>query len=87
MVAEIGVVVRQLPVAHRKQIGRLEMGQNLQPPNKFRHFYSLGARSMVLSTDDPARELLFEPWSHSGFMLAPILVGYPDIYLRGYGGV
>ena len=63
------------------------MGQNLKPPNKFRHFYSLGARSMVLSTDDPARELLFEPWSHSGFMLAPILVGYPDIYLRGYGGV
>jgi hypothetical protein len=62
------------------------MGQNLKPPNKFRHFYSLGARSMVLSTDDPARELLFEPWSQSGFLLAPILVGYPDIYLRGYGG-
>jgi hypothetical protein len=61
------------------------MGQNLKPPNKFRHFYSLGARSMVLSTDDPARELLFEPWSQSGFLLAPILVGYPDIYLRGYG--
>jgi hypothetical protein len=62
------------------------MGQNLKPPNKFRHFYSLGARSMVLATDDPARELLFEPWSQSGFLLAPILVGYPDIYLRGYGG-
>ncbi len=62
------------------------MGQNLKPPNKFRHFYSLGTRTMALSTDDPARELLFEPWSHSGFMLAPILVGYPDIYLRGYGG-
>lgn len=62
------------------------MGQNLKPPNKFRHFYSLGTRTIALSTDDPARELLFEPWSHSGFMLAPILVGYPDIYLRGYGG-
>ena len=62
------------------------MGQKLKPPNKFRHFYSLGARSMVLSTDDPSRDLLFEPWSHSGFMLAPILVGYPDIYLRSYGG-
>ena len=63
------------------------MGQKLKPPSKFRHFYSLGARSMVLSTDDPTRDLLFEPWSHSGFMLAPILVGYPDIYLRSYGGV
>lgn len=62
------------------------MGQKLKPPNKFRHFYSLGSRSMVLSTDDPTRDLLFEPWSHSGFMLAPILVGYPDIYLRSYGG-
>ena len=63
------------------------MGQKLKPPSKFRHFYSLGARSMVLSTDDPTRDLLFEPWSNSGFMLAPILVGYPDIYLRSYGGV
>ena len=63
------------------------MGQKLKPPSKFRHFYSLGARSMVLSTDDPTRDLLFEPWSHSGFMLAPILVGYPDIYLRSYGGL
>lgn len=62
------------------------MGQNLKPPSKFRHFYSLGARSMVLSTQDPARDLLFEPWSISGFMLAPILVGYPDVYLRSYGG-
>ena len=62
------------------------MGQKLKPPSKFRHFYSLGARSMVLSTDDPARELLFEPWSQSGFLLAPILVGYPDIYLSSYGG-
>ena len=63
------------------------MGQKLKPPSKFRHFYSLGARSMALSTDDPTRDLLFEPWSNSGFMLAPILVGYPDIYLRSYGGV
>ncbi len=67
-------------------VGKI-MGQKLKPPNKFRHFYSLGARSMVLSTDDPTRDLLFEPWSHSGFMLAPILVGYPDIYLRSYGGL
>ena len=62
--------------------GEIMMGQKLKPPDKFRYFYSLGARSMALSADDPARELLFEPWSHSGFMLAPILVGYPDIYLR-----
>lgn len=63
------------------------MGQKVKPPSKFRHFYSLGARSLVLSSDDPARELLFEPWSQSGFMLAPILVGYPDIYLQSYGGI
>ena len=61
------------------------MGQTLKPPNKFRHFYSLGTRSMVLATDDPARENLFEPWSQSGFLLAPIMVGYPDIFMQSYG--
>jgi hypothetical protein len=60
------------------------MGENLKPPSKFRHFYSLGARTLALSTDDPTREVLLEPWKHSGFMLAPILVGYPDIYLNKY---
>lgn len=60
------------------------MGENLKPPSKFRHFYSLGARTLALSTDDPIREVLLEPWRHSGFMLAPILVGFPDIYLSRY---
>lgn len=60
------------------------MGEKLKPPSKFRHFYSLGARTLALSTEDPIREVLLEPWKHSGFMLAPILVGYPDIYLNKY---
>jgi len=65
-------------------IGKWKMNQRLKPPSQMKYFYSLGTRSLVLSTDNPARDLLLEPWSSTGFMLAPILVGYPDIYLEKY---
>jgi hypothetical protein len=67
-------------------IGREELGGSLRPPTRFRHFYSIGARTVSVATDDPVRELLLEPWNHSGFMLAPMIVGYPDVYLIRYKG-
>ena len=59
--------------------------KNLKPPQKIRYLYSLGTRTLALSSTDPQRELLHEPWKSSGLMLAPILIGYPDVYLKGYG--
>lgn len=39
------------------------------------HIRSVGLRSMVLRTDDPALDQLHEPWRSSGFLLAPMLLG------------
>lgn len=60
-------------------------GKSFRPPNSFRYFFSMGARSMVLSSDNPLRDRLNEPWSRSGFLLAPLIVGYPDLYLSTFG--
>ena len=39
----------------------------------------LGARTVAVSEHDSIRSKLLEPWKSSGFMLAPILIGYPKI--------
>jgi hypothetical protein len=39
----------------------------------------LGARTLAISEQDLLRPGLWEPWKTSGFMLAPILIGYPKI--------
>ena len=39
----------------------------------------LGARTVAISEQDLMRSKLWEPWKTSGFMLAPILIGYPKI--------
>ncbi len=39
----------------------------------------LGARTLAISDQDLLRPRLWEPWKTSGFMLAPILIGYPKI--------
>jgi hypothetical protein len=67
-------------------LGRDYLKRKLKPPQKFRYLYSLGCRTIALSSSDAERDLLHEPWRSSGFVLAPILVGYPDVYLRGYRG-
>lgn len=47
-----------------------------QAPRQFSGLRSLGARTVALSPDDPVCETLHRPWSESGFMLAPLIVGY-----------
>jgi hypothetical protein len=39
----------------------------------------LGARTVVVSENDKLRSELLEPWKSSGFMLAPMVVGYPKV--------
>lgn len=47
-----------------------------QLPRQFSGLRSLGARTIALSPDDPACAVLHHPWSESGFVLAPLVVGY-----------
>lgn len=47
-----------------------------RPPAVIPGLRSLGARTLALGPDDPRLELLHEPWRSSGFLSAPLLVGF-----------
>jgi len=53
-----------------------------KPPGQINHLRTFGTRTLVLKPDDPTRTLLHAPWCDSGFMLAPLLVGYGMAYFR-----
>ena len=46
------------------------------PPGFIPHLRSLGARTLAMAPDDPRLELLHEPWRTSGFLSAPLLIGF-----------
>jgi len=68
------------------EIGRMvdeETGQGRsKPPLELKHLRIFGTRTVAVDPDDPARSSLLYPWSESGFMIAPLLVGYELIYFR-----
>lgn len=66
-------------------VGKMLNRGRLRPPLDFRYFYSMGTRTVAMASDDPMREDLNDPWRSSGFMLAPIIMGFPDFYLKRYG--
>lgn len=53
------------------------------PGSKISHLRAFGARSLVLKPDDPIKETLHAPWCDSGFMLAPLVIGYSSVYFNG----
>ena len=53
-----------------------------KPPMELKHLRIFGTRTVAVDPDDPARSALLYPWSESGFMIAPLLVGYELIYFR-----
>lgn len=55
------------------------------PPGFLPFLRTLGARTLVAAPDDPALTLLHEPWSRSGFLLAPLLTGFPPATFRESG--
>jgi hypothetical protein len=52
-------------------------------PGHLAHIRSIGLRTLVIRPDDPVLERLNEPWRSSGFMLAPMLVGFGWSKLKG----
>ncbi|WP_313622033.1 UvrD-helicase domain-containing protein [Achromobacter sp.] len=49
------------------------------PPSFLPHLRSIGVRTIAVGPDDPVAELLHEPWRSSGFMLAPLLLGFSTV--------
>jgi hypothetical protein len=45
-------------------------------PRYINNLYTFGARTMVLPPDSPEAGALHEPWGRSGFLLAPLVVGF-----------
>jgi hypothetical protein len=50
------------------------------PPAKLPYLRIFGTRTIALRPDDPIRETLHPPWCDSGFLLAPMLLGYGMVY-------
>jgi hypothetical protein len=59
-------------------------GRNRRPPNELKYLRTYGIRTLVLPPDAPECEQLLEPWSESGIMLAPVILGYPKAFFRYY---
>lgn len=74
----LGALSRQVSVEVWKIIERV-VGRNRRPGSTMDKggLKVLGARTLVLLPDDPALETLHEPWRESGFVLAPVVVGFP----------
>ncbi len=47
-----------------------------RPPREIGELRTLGIRTLAVSPEDPVCATLHRPWSDSGFMLAPLLIGY-----------
>jgi len=50
-------------------------------PRFINNLYTFGARTMVLPPDSPDAGGLHEPWGRSGFLLAPLVVGFSVVPL------
>jgi hypothetical protein len=62
------------------EIKKVTGGSNRRPPDELRHLRIYGVRTLVLTPDSPECEQLLSPWSESGIMLAPVILGYPKAF-------
>lgn len=66
------------------KIGKKISNNKRRPPNALNHLRIYGLRTIVLPPDSPETGHLHEPWSRSGIMLAPVLLGYPTGFFPHY---
>jgi hypothetical protein len=66
------------------EIGKRIGGSNNRPPNKLKYLRIYGIRTLVLPPDSPDCNALHEPWSRSGILLAPVILGYTKEFFPYY---
>jgi hypothetical protein len=54
-------------------------------PLRIRYLYLFTVRTVAMAPDSPLCPLLHEPYASSGFLLTPVIRGYPVIYFRDGG--
>ena len=59
-------------------------GNRRRPPDTIRHLHIKGVRTIVLPPDAPECETLHEPWKSSGFLLAPLILGYSTVFFPSW---
>lgn len=61
-------------------------GGKRRPPDELWHLHVVGVRTAVLPPDSPEAERLHAPWSASGIVLVPIVLGYTTMPFPWYRG-
>ena len=59
-------------------------GRKRRPPDSLNHLRIFGIRTLVLPPDSAECGQLHEPWSKSGIMLAPVVIGYTTAHFPYY---
>ena len=62
----------------------LREGRKLRPGRRVRYVRALGARTVVVSEDDPERETLHPAAARTGFLLAPMMAAFTNVYFNSY---
>jgi hypothetical protein len=57
-----------------------------RPPGEIWNLHVVGVRTAVLPPDSPDADRLLAPWSTSGIVLVPIILGYTKMLFPRYGG-
>ena len=59
-------------------------GRNLRPGHTIRYVRAFGARTVVVSEDDPELETLHPAVARTGFLLAPMMAAFTNVYFNSY---
>jgi len=54
----------------------------MKPPDELEHLHMIGLRTCVAANDPVVTSTLQEPHATSGFWVAPMIVGFPSIFLK-----
>lgn len=66
-------------MADLHEIKKKVTGRDALVPDYIDQMRMMGVQTIVLPPDSPGLTAIHEPWSTSGFMLAPLLFGYPEL--------
>ena len=61
-------------------VGNRENSGSLKPGSKINHFKMAGVTTVVIP--EAHRDELAAPWRHSGFLLAPVVTGFPVVFFN-----
>jgi len=77
---QIAVLSKQFSNELWNILSKLGQEKSRKPPHKIRHVKSFGCTTVAIAPDDVILEELHEPWSRSGFILAPRIASFSPVF-------